>query len=584
MVKNRTFLPLVYSIIFIVLLNAIGGFLHFRLDLTSEKRHTLSEETKRVLTSLDDLIYIKVYLDGDFPAGFKRLQKQSSEVLQGFKNIAGKKIDFEFINPFKSSSEKDRNAVYKQLVELGLQPINLQVEEQAGMRSSIIFPGAIIYYKEKHIAVQLLKNKFGIMPELSREYQFVMLNNSIESLEYEFVSAISKLTKNRKEKIAFLSGHGELNEIEVVDISYSVLSDSYCLSEYYDIEHFDITTFELDSISNQPNLVRQLQKLQKYKAIIIAKPKLAFRKLDKLLIDQYIMGGGNVLWLLDGVTANMDSLIKKSHFMTEKKELNLDDMLLIYGVRINTDLIQDLRAGKIGVNKPKKYFPWLYYPLLFSDSEHPIVKGLDAIKCEFVSSIDTIKNGIKKSVLLHSSKNARVKPNPERVSLGILENPPKSSYFNQPNIPIAVLLEGNFQSVFKNRRILPKNNSFDFKESGDNAKMIVVSDGDVIRNNFSEERGIPTPKHLGYDRNKEGPFINEGNKTFIMNAMHYLCGNNQDLLLSPLKTKELKLRLLDKEKVQKYKFYIQLLNLLLPIVIIIIFGLLFTYTKKKKYA
>ena len=580
MVKNKVFLPIVYSIIFIILLNAIGSFLHFRIDLTSEKKYTLSDETKKVLTGLDDLIYIKIYLDGDFPSGFKRLQKQSKETLENFKNIAGKRLDFEFINPSERNSEKQRNSIYKQLIEQGLQPTDLQVKEQAGMSSSIIFPGAIIYYKEKHLALQLLNNELGVHPE-------VALNNSIETLEYEFVSAISKLTKNRKEKIAFLNGHDELKEREVIDISYSVLSDHYSLSEYYDIEHFDITEFELDSITKEVRLARQLQKLKTFKALIIAKPKTTFNNLDKLLIDQYIMAGGNILWLIDGVNANMDSLQQSDgYFMAQKNQLNLDDMLFIYGVRINADLMQDKRATEIPIitgysgNMPQQsFFSWFYYPLLFSDSDHPISKGLDAIKCEFVSSMDTIKNKINKTILLHSSANTMLVPSPHRVSLGILKNPPKKDYFNNPNIPIAVLLEGEFESVFKNR-ITPKKKDFDFKENSKNTKMIIVSDGDIIRNTYSEKTGNVYP--LGYD--KFGKFVYPGNKTFIMNAVHYLCDNNQDLLLSPLKTKELQLRLLDKEKVQKYKFYIQLLNLLLPILIIIILGIFYSYSKKKKYA
>ena len=580
MVKNKVFLPIVYSIIFIILLNAIGSFLHFRIDLTSEKKYTLSDETKKVLTGLDDLIYIKIYLDGDFPSGFKRLQKQSKETLENFKNIAGKRLDFEFINPSESNSAKQRNSIYKQLIEQGLQPTDLQVKEQAGMSSSIIFPGAIIYYKEKHLALQLLNNELGVHPE-------VALNNSIETLEYEFVSAISKLTKNRKDKIAFLNGHDELKEREVIDISYSVLSDHYSLSEYYDIEHFDITEFELDSITKEVRLARQLQKLKTFKALIIAKPKTTFNNLDKLLIDQYIMAGGNILWLIDGVNANMDSLQQSDgYFMAQKNQLNLDDMLFIYGVRINADLMQDKRATEIPIitgysgNMPQQsFFSWFYYPLLFSDSDHPISKGLDAIKCEFVSSMDTIKNKINKTILLHSSANTMLVPSPHRVSLGILKNPPKKDYFNNPNIPIAVLLEGEFESVFKNR-ITPKKKDFDFKENSKNTKMIIVSDGDIIRNTYSEKTGNVYP--LGYD--KFGKFVYPGNKTFIMNAVHYLCDNNQDLLLSPLKTKELQLRLLDKEKVQKYKFYIQLLNLLLPILIIIILGIFYSYSKKKKYA
>ena len=577
---KRTYIPLLYGVIFIILFNTIGSYMHSGLDLTNDKKHTLSKQTKEILSNLDDIIYIKVYLKGEFPSGFKRLAKQSRETLENFKNIAGKRLDFEFINPSESSNEQERNAVYQQLVELGLQPTDLQVKEKTRMSSSIIFPGAIIYYKEKHLPLELLKNQLGVAPQ-------VALNNSIEMLEYELISTISKLIKIRKEKIAFLSGHGELNEVEVADISYSVMQNGFSLSEYYELEHFDITEFEIDSNTNEPNLARQLQKLKSFKAIIIAKPTIAFNNLDKLLIDQYIMAGGNLLWVLDGVSANMDSLrISDGYFIAKKNQLNLDDMLFIYGARINADLIQDKRATEIPIitgysgNMPQQsFFSWPYYPLLLSDSKNDISRGLDAIKCEFASSVDTIKNKIKKSILLHSSENSRIVPTPQRISLGILKNPPEEEYFNNINIPIAVLLEGKFESVFKNR-IKPRTNEFDFRETGESAKMIVISDGDMIRNSSSEKTGNIYP--LGYD--KFGEFIYPGNKTFLMNAMHYLCDNKQDLLLTPLKTKELRLRLLNKEKLQNNRLIIQLVNLLFPIIIIIILGMLFTYNKRRKYA
>ncbi|OUV74742.1 MAG: gliding motility-associated ABC transporter substrate-binding protein GldG [Flavobacteriales bacterium TMED123] len=581
MSKSNIYLQVIYSIIFIVLINSIGSFVYFRLDLTAEKRHTLSIATEKILTDLDDIIYIKVYLDGDFPAGFKRLQNQSRETLENFKNIAGKRLDFEFINPSASSSEEERKAVYTQLLEQGLQPTDLQVKEQAGMSSSIIFPGAIIYYKQQHTAVQLLKNEIGVLPE-------VALNNSIETLEYELITAISKLTRDKKQKIAFLKGHGELNEDEVADISYSVLSDSYSLSEYYEVEHFDISEFEIDSVNNKPDLVRQLQRLNTYKTIIIAKPQSAFNNIDKLLLDQYLMSGGNLFFLIDGISANMDSLNRSDgYFMAKKKQLNLDDFLFKYGARVNADLVQDKRAAQIPIitgysaNMPQQsFFAWPYYPLLFSDKKkHAISNSLDAIKCEFVSSIDTIKNHIKKTILLHSSANSRIVPSPHRVSLGILQNPPDATSFNNPNRAVAVLLEGEFESIFKNR-IIPKNSGFDFKESGEEAKIILVGDGDIIQNDVSNKTGNIYP--LGYDRFAE--FIYPGNKTFIMNAVHYLCGNNQELLLSPLKTKQLKLRLLDKQKINNYKIYIQLLNVILPILLIIFFGIIYGFSRKRKYA
>ena len=299
------------------------------------------------------------------------------------------------------------------------------------------------------------------------------------------------------------------------------------------------------------------------------------------------MSGGNLFFLIDAVSANMNNLqLADGYFMANKKPLNLDDLLFKYGVRINADLIQDKRAVEIPIitgysaKMPQQsFFPWPYFPLLFSDeTKHPISKNLDAIKCEFVSSIDTIKNHVKKTILLESSGNSRVVPSPHRVSLGILENPPTETSFKNPNTAVAVLLEGNFESVFKNR-ITPKSNGFKFKEMGDKGKVIVVSDGDIIRNDVSEKTNNLYP--LGYD--KFGRFIYGGNKTFIMNAVHYLCDNNQDLILSALKTKELKIRLLNKVKIQKYRTMIQLLNVLLPVFLILFFGFIYNFSCKRRY-
>ncbi len=578
--KRESFKSILYSIILILLINLLGNYINFNYDLTAEKRHTISDISEETLLNLDDIVYVKVFLKGEYPSGFKRLEKNTREILEKFKDIAGNRFNFVFINPSESDSEEERNAVYQQLIDLGLKPTDLQVKEKSGMRSSIIFPGAVLYYKEKNITLELLKNEVGLSPQIA-------LNKSIEMLEYEFITAISKLTRKKKESIAFLSGHGELNNIEVADISYSVMQNNFSLSEYYDLEHFDITKFEIDSNSNQPNLARQLEKLKSYKVIIIAKPSKPFNNLEKLLIDQYIMAGGNILWLVDGVNADMDSLsATDGYFIATNNNLNLDDMLFVYGARINSDLIQDKRAAEIPIitgytgNSPQQsFFSWPYYPLLLSISEHKISKGIDAIKCEFVSSIDTIQNNIRKEILLHSSNKSRVVPSPQRISLGILKNIPKEEYFNSPNIPIALLLEGEFKSVFRNR-IRPKNNNIEFREKSKNSKMIIISDGDMIRNNFSEKTGNIYP--LGYD--KFGKFVYPGNKNFIINCIHYLSDNMKDLILSPLKTKKIKLRLLDKEKVQKNRNIIQLINILIPIILIITFGLIYKYNKRKKYA
>ena len=329
------------------------------------------------------------------------------------------------------------------------------------------------------------------------------------------------------------------------------------------------------------NISKQIKKLSNYKALIIAKPTIAFNSLEKFIIDQYIMNGGKVLWLIDAVNANMDSLQKKNSFIAQKNNLNLDDQLFKYGARINANLIEDLRSTQIPIvtgysnNIPQQsYLPWPYYPLLFSEINHPISKGLDAIKCDFVSSIDTIKNTIKKTILLNSSKQSRVNPTPAKISLGILQNPPPIESFNKSHLPIAVLLEGEFESVFKNR-ILPKKN-IDFKTTSTKTQMIIVADGDIARNRVSKNGDIFP---LGYDRFIK--YTYPGNKKFVMNAIHYLC---DDTGLTKLKSKEIKLRLLDKEKIAENKFLIQFVNIVFPLLLLLIYTLLFLHFRKKRYA
>ncbi|MEZ7929867.1 MAG: gliding motility-associated ABC transporter substrate-binding protein GldG, partial [Flavobacteriales bacterium] len=496
--------------------------------------------------------------------------------LKRFKAIGNKNIDFEFINPNNVANDIEKLALFKQLVKLKLSPTDLEIKKDGKQVNQIIFPGAIIYYKDKQSAVNFLKQSPGETPGSN-------INTSIEGLEYEFVSAIEHLTKNRLTKIAFLEGNGELSEQQVYDITESVLDDNFNLSYYYKVDRFNIKEFAIDSTTMLPDLSRQLALLNTYKAIIIAKPTIPFNNLDKLLIDQYIMQGGKVLWLVDGVKASMDSLQNKSGtFIATKNALNIEDQLLRYGVRINANLIEDLRSTKIPIitgysnNKPQQsYFSWPYSALLVSNSKHTISKSLDGIKCEFVSSIDTVKNNIRKTILLHSSKDSRLNPAPSKISLGILENPPTTNSYNKEFLPIAILLEGEFESVFKDK-LVQKNKQIQFIEKSVSTKMIVVSDGDMIANDLSNSGGIYP---LGYDKNLK--FTYPGNKHFIINAVQYLCGDNG---LSHLKVKELSLRMLDKKKIQKNKFIIQLINIALPILLLLIFALFFVRYKKRKYA
>ncbi|MBT3621999.1 MAG: gliding motility-associated ABC transporter substrate-binding protein GldG [Flavobacteriales bacterium] len=567
------------SILFITLVflvNILCSFINWDIDLTADKKHSFAKETTEIINSLEDNLFIKVYLEGDFPADFKKLQKATEELLKRFKSISSDNIDFEFINPNTPIADDDKLALFKQLVKLKLTPTDLEIRKEGKQVNQVIFPGALIYYKDKKVAVNFLKQKLGESPGGN-------INTSIENLEYEFVSAIQYLIKNKLDKIAFLEGNGELSENEVHDITSSVLDDNFNLSYYYNIDRFNIKEFTIDSTTMLPNLSRQLAMMNVYKVIIIAKPTIPFNNLDKLLIDQYVMQGGKVLWLVDGVIASMDSLQNKSGaFIATKNNLNIDDQLLKYGVRINADLIEDLRSTKIPIitgysnNKPQQsYFQWPYFPLLVSDSKHAVSKGLDGIKCDFVSSIDMVKNNIQKTILLHSSKQSRLNLAPAKISLGILENPPSIESYNKQFKPIAVLLEGEFESVFKDK-LMQKNNQIQLKEKSEITKMIVVSDGDLIANNVSAS-GTIFP--LAYDPNIK--YTYPGNKHFLINAIQYLCDENG---LSHLKTKELSLRMLDKEKIQKNKFLIQLINIIFPIVLLLIFAFFFIRNKKRKYA
>ena len=574
--KANKYISAVLLIVLVLFLNILSSFINWNVDLTADKKYSFAKESTAIINSLEDKLFVKVYLEGDFPAEFKKLQKSIEDLLKRFKAIGNSNIDFEFIDPNNVANENEKLALFKQLVKMKLSPTDLEIKKDGKQVNQIIFPAAIIYYKDKQTAVNFLKQTPGESPGSN-------INTSIEALEYEFVSAIEHLTKNRLTKIAFLEGNGELNEQQVYDITESVLDDNFNLSYYYKVDRFNIKEFAVDSTTMLPDLARQSALLNTYKAIVIAKPTITFNNLDKLLIDQYVMQGGKVLWLVDGVKASMDSLQNKSGtFIATKNALNIDDQLLKYGVRVNSNLIQDLRSTKIPIitgysnNKPQQsYFSWPYSALLVSDSKHAVSKGLDGIKCEFVSSIDTIKNNIRKTILLHSSKESRLNLAPSKISLGILENPPTPNSYNKEFLPIAILLEGEFESVFKDK-LVQKNQQIQFIKKSVNTKMIVISDGDMIANDLSNSGGIYP---LGYDKNIK--FTYPGNKHFLINAVQYLCGDNG---LSHLKVKEHSLRMLDKKKVQENRFIIQLINIALPILLLLLFALFFVRYKKRKYA
>jgi ABC-2 type transport system permease protein len=569
--KRNSLVQLLLGVVIIILANIIGSFVFTRFDLTSEKRFSLSPATKELLKKIDDIVYFRVYLEGDFPAGFKRLRNSTKEMLDEFR-VYNKNIQYEFVNPSQSNDQKERNDTYQLLTEKGLQPTDLQVNTKGGREQQVIFPGAIANYKSNELAVELLNSQIGVSPE-------EVLNNSIQALEFRLASAIRDLTVVMKPRVAFIRGHGELENRDIYDIGQA-LSKQYTVSVVAIGGQIGSLT-RRDSVSEDKTRI-----INKYDAIIIAKPDSVFSEKDKFIIDQFIMRGGKVLWLIDPVFASMDSLQNTTTTIGLAMDLNLDDMLFRYGVRINQNLVMDLnalpiplRTGQVG-NQPKiDFFPWFYFPVITPTENHPIVSNLNAIKTEFVSSMDTIRvPGIRKTILLKTSPYSRTVNAPALITLEILEKEPDQRAYTGPQQVVAVLLEGEFKSNFENR-VPPEilnSKEIGFIPLSKPTRMIVVSDGDMIKNQIHYSKGYPLP--LGYDQFTGETF---GNKDFILNSLDYLVDESG---LISIRSRELKLRLLDMTRVNNNKFIWQAFNIFFPVLLVLIFGFIQNYLRKRKYA
>ncbi len=559
--KTQNIIQLFITLMIILIINYISSNVYFRLDLTADKRYTLSKATHEILDSLDDLVYIEVYLDGEMPIGFQRMQKSIHELMDEFRVVAGSSIQYQFKNPSESNIEAERNAMYQDLYERGLDPTNVKDrDEEGGLAEKILFPGAIITYKDREVPVNFLVNNPGLSAEVN-------LNNSIQSLEYEFVDAIRKITAKQRKRIAFIEGQGELDEYKTGDITRS-------LSEYYDIDRVTIKDY--------------INILDPYDAIIIAGPTKEYTEKSKFIVDQYIMKGGKVLWFIESIQVSMDSLSTGGSTFALMNEINLNDQLFKYGVRVNPNIIQDIQCAVIPVNtsvsgtQPKfAPAPWLYFPLLNGLDNNPITKNLNMIKSEFPSVLDIVGNNeaVIKTVILASSYSSKVLNIPLLVSLREVSKQPDQATFVMPNNPIAVILEGNFESVFKNRLIdkYIKGFQFKFKETSESTKMIVVSDADIIRNDIRPRADGIFITPLGYDRYTKQTY---GNKEFVMNAVHYLVDERGIL---DMRSREFKLRLLDKTKIQNERTRWQVINTVFPVLFIIVFAFLVAYLRKRKY-
>ncbi len=572
-IKRSNILQLTLGIIILILINIISSFIFTRFDLTAEKRYSLSPATKKLVENLKDEVFFKVYLEGeDLPPAFTRLANETREMLDEFRAY-NEKIQYEFVNPSENVNAKERNDAYKLLIERGLQPTDLRVNKKGQSSQLIIFPGAMVSYRGKEAPVQLLMTQLGEDPDK-------VLNTSIQALEYNLASTIQKLNTSTKPRIAFIDGQGELSRIETIDFEEA-------LAEFYTVERVTIDN-KINSLAIRLKGTGGAEKIvNQYKAIIIAKPVKPFNEKDKFLIDQFIMRGGKVLWLLDPVFASMDSLQGLNATMGILNNTNLDDILFNYGVRLNANLIMDLksmmiplRTGQVGNQPQIEFFPWYYFPVITPSNNHPIVNGLNAIRTEFISSLDTAEvTGVKKTILLTTSPYSRTVNAPCYIDLDILKKEPDQRLYNKGPQNVAVLLEGNFVSAYQ-FRLPPEiadNKEIEFqRKSAKPGKMIVISDGDVIKNQFRVKDGQVLP--LGYDQWTRQTF---GNKDFLLNAMNYLCDESGLIMV---RSRELKLRQLDPMKINNQRVIWQVVNLIVPLLLILIFGLVKYQMRKRKFS
>ncbi len=558
--KIQAYVQMAIILAIIVAINVIGQFYHERLDLTTENRYTLSQKTIKKLKNLDDIVYAKVYLGNEnLPSGFERLKQSTRELLNEMKAYAGDKLEYEFINPSDIEDPKEKRKRYNQLSKEGLDPVNLQIRKEGGKEKQLIFPGAIFFYKNKTASLQILNNQRGRNPHK-------VIHNSIVGLEYGVMNTIKKLQTGEKKSIAFVTGHGELGKRQTKDIRET-------LGNYYQVKRLKLPEYKVGA-------------LRKFDLAIIAKPREKFSELEKFKIDQFIMRGGKVLWLVESLNAEMDNLDRSGVGMSRDLELNLEDQLFNYGVRINRNLVQDLQSHVVNVvrsgrgnQQQRQFIPWPYYPLISPKNQHPITNNLNSIWFRFTNTIDTVgSEDVNKKVLLKTSENSRVLPHPVRINMQKIRQKMNKRLFRSGPQNVSVLLEGQFSSVFKNRvspATLESGDYGELKTRSPSTKMIVVSDGDVIRNQVSQMKD--REYELGKDR-----FVNTtfANKEFILNCIDYLLDESG---LMNLRAKDFSLRMLNKRKAEEEKRFWQALNMAAPILLVILFGLIFNFIRRQKF-
>ena len=548
--KTGDLLLIANGLVLVILINMLASFYFFRLDLTEEKRYTIQPQTKELLSNLEDDVFVEVFLEGeDLNPEFRRLQKSIRETLEEFKIYSGNRLQYLFTNPQQAANEKARNEFITELNSKGISPKNV-IETRDGQRvEKFVFPGALVSYEGFETGVMLLKG--------SRAQN---INQSLEEIEFELANAIHKLSNIDRKRIGLLTDHGELDSLEFASFNNALL-------DQYDV--FKVSLANKTSITG-------------YDLLISAKPTREFSAADKYKIDQYLMHGGKLLFLLDRLDADMKRASEEDYFAFPY-DLNLDDQLFKYGVRINQDLIQDGVSGKYPIvvggdrNQPQiMQMDWPFFPLVNQYANHPITRNLDASLLKFVSSIDTVKAvGVTKTPLLFSSQYSRKVMAPVKVGVNDLRKQMQEGNFDAGKIPIGYLLEGEFTSLYKNRFAPEGVDTTAFRDQSEPTKMIVIADGDLARNDVNPRDG--NPQQLGLDPFTQYTFANQD---LLMNMVAYLVDENG---LIKARNKEVRVRPLDKEKIRNERSFWQVINLVVPIVILILFGLVRSYWRKIKF-
>lgn len=556
--KSKLWLPI--TLVVLVLINWLASSYHARIDLTNEKRFTLSKPTKKILKKLDDVVQVDVFLKGDFPSGFKKLANSTSEMLQEFKEIAGAKFQYNFISP--DDEMEGTNVKWGDtLSALGLYPINLKSQLQAGEKQQLVYPVALMRYKDNVVPVRL----YNGLPNIGRQE----INSAEALMEFELANGIYKLTQQEKPMIAYATGNGEPEDISTYDLTENMLKQDYNL--------------------RQLNLKTQPLIPDTFKLLLMVKPTQPFNDEEKLKLDQFVMRGGKLLLFVDRLEAEMDSLRIKNEVIAYDRGLNLDELLFKYGARVNTDLVMDLQSDRlpfdVNGNGQYEFLFWNYFPVFASKSNHTINKNLGFVAGKFVNSIDTTEaEGIKKTVLLSTSSNSRTISTPALISGKENVNAPEDEKFKKANIPVAVLLEGRFHSFYNNRLSNALNDSltkygavFQPENIADN-KMIIVADGDMVLNMVTKTEPLPMGMNpFTYGSQFEFRFAN---RDFLQNCLDYLINASG---LAEAKAKDYTLRLLDKKKIDNSKTTWQVINIAVPVLLVFLFAIVYQWLRKRKY-